>query len=77
MKPIQRLTKYPLLLEEILKQTREKDNPTEHKLLQEAILNFKDLITDVNTEIGNKKKLVELKNATGSVPTLSLKIFIL
>lgn len=77
MKPIQRLTKYPLLLEEILKQTREKDNPTEHKLLQEAILNFKDLITDVNTEIGNKKKLVELKNATGSVPTLSLKTFIL
>ncbi|KAJ5623534.1 hypothetical protein N7490_012139 [Penicillium lividum] len=52
-KPIQRLCKYPLLLQDLLRQTPVSDCPTSHDAMRQILDNVRILVTQVNEATGN------------------------
>ncbi|OGM50069.1 rho guanyl nucleotide exchange factor [Aspergillus bombycis] len=53
IKPIQRLCKYPLLLQELLKWTYIQDDPTAHDGIHEALEGVRTMINQINKAPGN------------------------
>lgn len=51
---VQRLTKYPLLIEALIKSSR--DDKIEQEKLQKAILLVKEILVDVNARVAEKEK---------------------
>ncbi|KAB8240341.1 Rho guanyl nucleotide exchange factor [Aspergillus flavus] len=53
IKPIQRLCKYPLLLQELLKWTHIQDDPTAHDGIHQALEGVRAMINQINNTAGN------------------------
>ncbi|KAE8417710.1 Dbl homology domain-containing protein [Aspergillus pseudocaelatus] len=53
IKPIQRLCKYPLLLQELLKWTHIQDDPTAHDGIHQALEDVRTMINQINNAPGN------------------------
>ncbi|KNG87566.1 rho guanyl nucleotide exchange factor [Aspergillus nomiae NRRL 13137] len=53
IKPIQRLCKYPLLLQELLKWTHIQDDPTAHDGIHQALESVRTMINQINNAPGN------------------------
>ncbi|KAE8349602.1 Dbl homology domain-containing protein [Aspergillus coremiiformis] len=53
IKPIQRLCKYPLLLQELLKWTHIQDDPTAHDGIQQILENVRAMVNQINKAPGN------------------------
>lgn len=51
--PIQRLCKYPLLLQELLKWTHIQDDPTAHDGIHQALEGVRAMINQINNTAGN------------------------
>ena len=53
VKPIQRICKYPLLFSELLKNTPVIDSPSAHGTVESVLMQFRDLVADVNFATDN------------------------
>ncbi|KAJ5639080.1 uncharacterized protein N7484_006942 [Penicillium longicatenatum] len=51
--PIQRLCKYPLLLQDLLRYTPVSDCPTSHDAIRQILDNIRTLVTQINSATGN------------------------
>ena len=69
----QRLTKYPLLIEALLKSYR--DDKVEHEKLQKAIQLVKDILFDVNAQVAEKQKMDRLAEIYANMDVKSFAIY--
>ncbi|KAJ6114362.1 hypothetical protein N7486_000140 [Penicillium sp. IBT 16267x] len=53
IKPIQRLCKYPLLLQDLLRYTPVSDCPTSHEAIRQILDDIRILVTQINSATGN------------------------
>ncbi|XP_076328813.1 rho guanine nucleotide exchange factor 28-like isoform X3 [Tachypleus tridentatus] len=66
----QRVTKYPLLIDSLLKAT--KDNKSEQCILEESLSNVKDIISQINTQVEEnerQQRLLEIYNKVDAKST--------
>lgn len=61
MQPAQRLCKYPLLLQELLKWTHIQDDPSAHDEIRQVLDSVREVLADINEATSNtlSRSLVE------------------
>ncbi|GFR03629.1 a-kinase anchor protein 13 [Trichonephila clavata] len=69
----QRLTKYPLLIDALLKTT--KDNKTETERLNKALVNIKEIVEQVNTAVAEKDREARLLEIYNRIDAKSTAFF--